>query len=82
MSQRDWPWKPPNGREARNEQRKLTAALPNAVAIAATVAALLGPSINPSLAKALVTELRVLLGFVAVAAHLLAHYFVRDMEER
>ena len=79
---RDRPWKTPGGREARNDQRKLRAAVPNAVAIGAVVTAIIGPSINPTLSGELTVIERFVLALVGIFAHLLASFLVRDMEDR
>lgn len=79
---RDLPWRAPRGREARNEQRKLRAAIANAVSIALVIAAFVGPFINPALAGVLSLPDRALMFLGGALAHLLACWFVRDVEDR
>jgi hypothetical protein len=73
---------PPAGRDARNEQWKLRAALINALSITLIVTGLFGPYINPSsLGGVSVIERSVLLG-MGVILHIFATFLVRAIEDR
>ncbi|MBI1188569.1 MAG: hypothetical protein GC206_14765 [Alphaproteobacteria bacterium] len=72
----------PDGREARNEQRKLRAAIANAFAIAVGAVALFGQFLNPTAAEYLTPASRAGLVLLALALHLFAAWLVRDMEDR
>lgn len=72
----------PEGREARNEQRKLRAAVFNALAIAIAATAFVGDLINPDVAASLSTPIRFGMVMLAGALLLLACWLVRDMEDR
>jgi hypothetical protein len=78
----DRPWRTPAGREARNEQRKLRAAIANGVGIALIVGALIAPLINPATSSQLSPVLRAIMLLGGWLAHLLACRFVRDIEDR
>ncbi|MBI1186433.1 MAG: hypothetical protein GC206_03755 [Alphaproteobacteria bacterium] len=72
----------PNGREARNEQRKALAAVFNALAIALIVTGLIGPAINPSLEPTLDVARRVGLVLSGVAAHLVVRAILWSVEDK
>ena len=70
------------GREARNEQRKLTANLFNALAIALVVTGLAGPFLNPVIASELGAVERI--GMLAIGAliHICARLWLHDIEDK
>jgi len=72
----------PDGREARNEQRKLRAGIANAFAIAVGAVALFGEFLNPDAAALLTPVSRAGLVLLAWTLHLLAAWFVRDIEDK
>jgi hypothetical protein len=76
------PWTPALGREARNEQRKLRAGVANALAAAVAAVAILGDLLNPAVADQLSNVIRLGMALLAWLLHLLATWFVRDMEDR
>lgn len=73
---------PPSGREARNEQWKLRAALINALSIALGLTGLFGPYINPtSLGDITIAERATLLA-IGTILHLFATLLVHDIEDK
>lgn len=70
------------GREARNEQRKLTANLLNAIAILLVGAATAGPFVNPALADALKPLTQFFMFLMGGLVHLIARHWVRDIEDK
>ncbi len=76
------PWTPPTGREARNEQRKLRAGVANGLAAAVAAVAILGDLINPAVADQLSDAIRLGMALLAWLLHLLATWFVRDIEDK
>jgi putative exporter of polyketide antibiotics len=73
---------PPAGRDARNEQWKLRAALVNALSIALVLTGLFGPYINPaSLGQVTILDRIVLLG-IGGLLHLFATLLVHGIEDK
>jgi len=70
------------GREARNEQRKLTASLLNAIAILLVGAATAGPFVNPALADPLKPLTHFSMFFMGGLVHLIARRWVPDIEDK
>jgi len=70
------------GREARNEHRKLTANLLNAIAILLVGAATAGPFVNPALVDTLKPLTQFFMFSVSGGVHLIARRWVRDIEDK